>query len=480
MKKYQFRVWSFQRTFAAAVASVGIMCAGISHSQPTDTIAGSTNVTPQVNDSEERQARQQDLAEYLLKCKRRLDILGIQATTPTSSGQIIYWIRPESQVQGGVLAKPPPIPIELPLPLPPPAAGERRQPLRSGSSSPQASDLAVMTELQAASATLGPEGTVPIVCPPLERILATTEFLPIDPAKLLTKLPPQYRADGSIKGSESNRRYYVASYRYRPSEVSFGTSGWINTWDTKGPENNETSIAQTAVIRGDPMQAIEAGKIELDLLNGDTRPHFFTFYRTYAEAEGDWIGGYNAINAGWIQVGRRVAPGMLLLGESKREGPQYSLRVEVRLWKGNWWVWAAGEWAGYYPYCKGGDITGGDTPQCAERTLFSECGIRDKAEYIGWFGEVFDSTAPDAATSTDMGSGEFAKKKNNWQRTAYFRNLTFFWKEDTYYWWDGSDEVRATDDACYNFEGPFTNHHNPHFQNYFFYGGPGKEAPACR
>ena len=47
----------------------------------------------------------------------------------------------------------------------------------------------------------------------------------------------------------------------------------MNIWDAAGPNSGETSIAQTAVIRGNPMQAIEAGKIELNSLNGDDRPH---------------------------------------------------------------------------------------------------------------------------------------------------------------------------------------------------------------
>ena len=41
------------------------------------------------------------------------------------------------------------------------------------------------------------------------------------------------------------------------------------------------------------MQAIEAGKIELNTLNGNSGSYFFTFYRTNGGATGDWVGGYN-------------------------------------------------------------------------------------------------------------------------------------------------------------------------------------------
>ena len=142
----------------------------------------------------------------------------------------------------------------------------------------------------------------------------------------------------------------------------------------------------------------------------------------------------------------------------------------MRLHQGNWWVWVAGEWAGYYPNCIGGGVA-----PCARGTLFSENGIRDQASRLDWFGEVFDSSAP-ASTSTDMGSGEFAV--NDWQHAAYFRNLTFFWQPATYWWWD-SGSVSVTDATCYSANGPFYSS-DPSWHNWYFYGGAGKEASDCR
>ena len=57
------------------------------------------------------------------------------------------------------------------------------------------------------------------------------------------------------------------------------------------------------------MQAIEAGKIELNTLNGGFGPYFFTYFRTNGAASGDWVGGYNKLVKGWIQVSSTVAPG---------------------------------------------------------------------------------------------------------------------------------------------------------------------------
>ena len=83
---------------------------------------------------------------------------------------------------------------------------------------------------------------------------------------------------------------------------------------------------------------------------------------------------------GSIQVSGSVAPGMSLAPwDSTVDGNQYSLDLEVRLWQGNWWVWAAGQWAGYYPLCNGG---GGFSP-CSGATLFSAAGIRQPGQPAG-------------------------------------------------------------------------------------------------
>jgi hypothetical protein len=164
---------------------------------------------------------------------------------------------------------------------------------------------------------------------------------------------------------------------------------------------------------------------------------------------------------------------MSLVGWSSASGGnQYSLDVEVRLWQGNWWVWAAGEWAGYYPMCVGG----GASAPCASGTLFSANGIRDQADRVDWYGEVFDSTSP-APTSTDMGSGQFAA--TGWGQAAYFRNLTYYWAPSTYWWWN-SGTPSATDSNCYSVSGPFYSSTDPNYHNWFYFGGPGKEGSACR
>jgi hypothetical protein len=398
----------------------------------------------------ERTVRSDRIRGYFAEKLKRRQVV---ATTVTRSGQTIDWIRPETQVPGGRLALPPAIETRIADP------GVYRNPFLTLDPGLRQVDLSARTELQLDDHARGPEGTVPVIRFDVERYLQFVKIPPKNPSDVLQKIPPPAPA--------SNDRYYAVWQRFG---TFFGSAGRINIWDTSGPVSNETSIAQTAVIRGDPMQAIEAGKIELQSLNGDRNPHFFTYYRTNGTASGDWVAGYNTLVDGWIQFSSRVAPGMAISAwNSSTNGNQYSLDVEVRLHQGNWWVWVAGEWAGYYPNC-----IGGGAPPCSRGTLFSQNGIRDQASRLDWYGEVFDESAP-AATSTDMGSGQFAV--NGWQHAAYFRNVTFFWQPTTYWWWD-SGSITVTDATCYSANGPFYSS-DPSWRNWFFYGGPGKEGSGC-
>ena len=399
----------------------------------------------------ERATRSERIRAYFAEKAKRSDVV---ATTRTPSGQTLDWIRPESQVEGGRIAEPP---VQEHARLTAPEGPVN--PFLASTIELRQVDRSAQTEVQLDERLRGPAGTVPIVRFDVERYLREVDIPPINPADVLTKIPPPSPA--------SNDRYYAVWQRFGKF---FGTAGRINVWDTNGPVGNETSIAQTAVIRGEPMQAIEAGKIELQSLNGDRSPHFFTYYRTNGTASGDWVAGYNTLVDGWIQYSSRVSPGMSISAwNSRTGGDQFSLDVEVRLHEGNWWVWVAGEWAGYYPHC----IGGGAAP-CSRGTLFSSNGIRDEASRLDWFGEIFDSTAP-KATATDMGSGEFA---GGWQHAAYFRNLTYFWQPATYWWWD-SGSVSVTDATCYNANGPFYSS-DANWHNWYFYGGPGKDATACK
>jgi len=403
------------------------------------------------------EARRERIVDFFAE---RLAGRDVVATTRTPSGQVIDWVERESQSASGEIALPPADePGDAAMPERHDANPFLETALPQRLAALGLKEERALTELQLDGVELGPPGTVPIVRFDVDAYLAATRLLPEDPLEILTKVPPPAPA--------ANDRYYAVWHRF--GDV-FGSAGRVNIWDTAGPIGNETSIAQVAVIRGSPMQAIEAGKIEHAAFAPAKRPVLFTYFRTSGGASGDWVGGYNALVDGWIQYSSTVAPGLSLEPwESTTDGSQYSLDVTVRLWEGNWWVWAAGQWAGYYPFCKGGDA-----PPCDEAPLFATGGLRDKADRLDWYGEVFDSSAP-AATSSDMGSGAFADRR--WQEAAYFRNLTFFWQPNTYWWWDAGS-ISVTDAQCYSGDGPYYSS-DPNWRNWFYHGGPGKEAAAC-
>ena len=441
--------------YSVILALVVLSCAPKETSTTGTTATNATNATPapKVISAEERQRRGDNIRAWLTE--RAPKAADIVATTRTESGQIIDWIRPESQMPAGEKLQRPPDEERF-------AAPANAAKIAQYTKAPEGREGIARTEVQLQKRAQGPPGTVPIVRFNVDAYLQNVRDLPEDPADIFKKPPPP--------APDGNSRYYGVWIR---TGTFFGTLGRINIWDTNGPTSGETSIAQTAVIRGNPMQAIEAGKIELNSLNGDFRPYLFLFYRTNGKATGDWVGGYNTLQKGWVQVSPSVAPGMVLSAwASTIGGTQFSLDVEVRLWNGNWWVRAAGEWAGYYPRCKGGK----SSDSCPSGTLFSEAGIRDQADRLDWFGEVFDSTAPNP-TSTDMGSGRFASE--GWGRAAYFRNLMFVWSPTQAWWWD-SGGPSATDSNCYTVNGPFFSDTDQNYRNWFLFGGPGKESQTCK
>jgi hypothetical protein len=86
----------------------------------------------------------------------------------------------------------------------------------------------------------------------------------------------------------------------------YGSGGKINIWDTAGPVNNDTSIAQVAVIR---YATGPSCKIEHQGLNGDLRPHLRYSTMVTLPAAIGW--GYIPLS-GMDQYGSTVAPGMSL------------------------------------------------------------------------------------------------------------------------------------------------------------------------
>src|SRR5262249_33076040 len=128
------------------------------------------------------------------------------------------------------------------------------------------------------------------------------------------------------------------------------------------------------------------------------------FIRPMDSKKGDNIGGYNRDVVGWGQHFRTIFPGALIQPNSVIAGSQRVLFIKYRLWQGNWWFRVGNEWVGYYP-----------------ANLFSEEGLRKKADAILFYGEVADSPTHLGKSRTDMGSGRWANER--WPFAGYAHNL---------------------------------------------------------
>lgn len=445
LTKKEIETMNWNRNFAFALVLAPLALGGLGCS--SDSTEGGLAESPAIGTQKQAESVRPDAAEIARRkdkirnhFKKVVDDMPKEKTTVTRSGKVIDWVRPESQIQGGQLSSPPSAPTV-------PANTE---------------DQSAKSELLDDPQVRGPAGSVPVVRFDVESYLQSVEIPPASPEEMFAKMPPPAPA--------SNNRYYVSWQR---TGTWFGAGAAFNVWNAPGLSTGEDNIAQLAVFTrsGTVGQSVEAGKIQMQSLNGDAVPHLFVYYTTNNwGSSGDWRGGYNRLQQGFIQVGTNYSPGIALTPTSTRDGSQYSIYIEVRPnSNGDWWVWVGNEWMGYYPRCKSQD--------CTQGTLFSNPGLRDSANTYDFYGEIFDASAP-ASTFTDMGSGSFASE--GWGRAAYIRSMRRFIALSTYEWLTSSVGALGTTDAnCYSSNGPFFNG-GTGWENYYYYGGPGRDAAACR
>lgn len=120
---------------------------------------------------------------------------------------------------------------------------------------------------------------------------------------------------------------------------------------------------------------------------------------------------------------------------------------------GNWWMgFGENTLVGYWP-----------------SELFTH--LADHATMVEWGGEVVNSRANGAHTSTQMGSGHFAE--DGFGKASYFRNLELV---------DSDNSLSTVQDIstlaentnCYNIKSSYNNEWGTHF----YFGGPGNN-PRC-
>lgn len=372
-----------------------------------------------------------EVRSYLEERQRKLSIV---ATTRLRSGDTIDWIDVRSQVPGGEIASPPP---DLP---------DR-----------SIVDGEVRGELEAQPEAQGPAGTVPVLRTDPNRIHAVgsvQDFLSkygdasSRPLESLTDDPPQPQ-----DGSPANH-FYATS---RQTVTNFGADGFINLWQPFVLFPQEMSIAQMAISRASfPIQTVETGWHVLGSLYGDYSTRFFVFYTTNGYAStGGGLGGYNAVQPGWVQVSTTMFPGTILSPVSVLGGAQYDFYVRVQLFSGNWWVQFQNEWVGYYP-----------------ASLFAPTGLQSQGARASFYGETYDDPLIAGMTSTDMGSGLFPTLGTWWTNAAFMHNLRF--QSDvagtmTKY---APSLISNTNPNCYKIVGNFSA--TDAWQSQFYFGGPGQ------
>ncbi|KAM7464649.1 hypothetical protein LguiA_032770 [Lonicera macranthoides] len=286
-----------------------------------------------------------------------------------------------------------------------------------------------------------PEGTVPIRRTSEQDILRARSI-----RRFGRKLRRPIRRDTSSNGHE-HAVGYVSGNQY------YGAKASINVWAPRVANKYEFSLSQMWVISGsfgNDLNTIEAGWQVSPELYGDNYPRFFTYWTTDAYQA---TGCYNLLCSGFVQTNNRIAIGAAISPTSSYRGGQFD--ISLLIWKdpkhGNWWLeFGSGILVGYWP-----------------AFLFTH--LRNHASMVQFGGETVNSRASGYHTWTQMGSGHFAGE--GFGRASYFRNLQVV---D----WDNSLiplsnlRVLADHPNCYDIRGGI----NRVWGNYFYYGGPGRNA----
>jgi hypothetical protein len=194
-------------------------------------------------------------------------------------------------------------------------------------------------------------------------------------------------------------------------------------------DGDSHTLAEIAAMSADTGQIVEIGWTVDRGLNGDSNPHLFVF---------SWVNRIpNCYNGcGYVQYSSSLRPGMAV--SSDGSAPLYA----IESWQGNWWLWYATQWIGYFP----GSIWS------SKGVTFTTAGLLD------YFGEVFLGRTATAATQ--MGDGTFGSNAGS----AVINNPTLITTSLTTT--HAALTVNATDPDCYNFA------YIPD-QGSFGYGGPG-------
>ena len=361
----------------------------------------------------------------------------IVKTTRTPSGQIVDWVRRESQAPGGRIASPPPL-----------SAPD----LATGGSTHGAATF----ELADPAVERGPAGTVPLLRGHASMAHDGERARPrkraVDARSLQSRAPRPPVAPPDPLG------YYHAT----TSEwtTCYGCQTTLNVWAPECELPVDHSLSQFGIQNYDngKLQSLEAGWIVSRGQFGDALPHVFVYFTNdgYVGDQADGVRGYNRDVAGWVQYDENIFPGALIGGLSQFGSTQDEITIKFQLWEGNWWFQVQGIWLGYYP----ATLFQGQWP--------AGTSLGDHASWVAFWGEVYSGRADATQTTTDMGSGRFAEE--GWQWSAYQRNARV--QTGRAGLLVDSDGLPSDEDSAYY---DILQHvrSGSSWGSYFWYGGPG-------
>ncbi|KAL4281892.1 hypothetical protein GQ457_03G041330 [Hibiscus cannabinus] len=274
-----------------------------------------------------------------------------------------------------------------------------------------------------------PEGTIPVVRSPQNRPRRKTSFF-----------SSSIQPDVDFGNNHEYAQVSLLGGNF------FGASGRLNVWKPS-TFNGEFSLTQIWVLAGRDTEVniVEAGWQTLTEMD-NTRLFIYWTSDGYQRT-----GCYNLECPGFVQTSHKLTLGGKIVPISQYGGDQFEISIYIHKDKqsGNWWLRIQEIDVGYWP-----------------GSIFNK--LSDRADTVGWGGQIFNSGLEGHHTSTQMGSGHFDDE--GFRKASYVRNLRYV------------DESRAIKDAdphnlvplvsrpeCYDLQMGNLKNYGTHF----FYGGPG-------
>ncbi|KAK4253606.1 hypothetical protein QN277_010258 [Acacia crassicarpa] len=295
-----------------------------------------------------------------------------------------------------------------------------------------------------------PKGTVPIRRITKEDILRASSFQQF--GKKDNKTIPYL--SGSLHSRTDNHEYATAEVW---GDEYYGANAFINIWKTKVQQRNEFSLSQIWIMNQEDgtnnVESIEAGWQIHPMLYGDKKPRLFAYWTSDSYER---IGCYNLQCPGFVQVSNEVVVGGTLQPLSVDGGSQYG--ISLLIWKdqgsGNWWMKSGDTDVGYWP-----------------ASIFDS--LSESASRIKWGGEVINKKSNGKHTTTEMGSGYFARA--GFGKASFFKDISVV---------NGNNNLEtpnyfntyASNPMCYDI---VLKDYSDDWGANFYYGGPGRN-PFCQ